>query len=92
MIDIFCKNVPDMLKQMNDAVQNKDIQKISALAHKMIPTASDLNIQSIEPTLKELNALHGNDADFDQIGDQVGQISTVLTDVLNQIKSDFKIV
>ena len=65
MTQLFCKNVPNMLVQMENAIENKDIKTVASLAHKMKPSVEDLNITSILPIINQLNVLSGEETNYE---------------------------
>jgi PAS domain S-box-containing protein len=93
LAELFCKNIPNVLDQMNTAVKDQDIKTISSLAHKIKPNINDLNINSIYPIVKQLEAFgHQDEIDYSIVGQMVNNVSIVLKEVIDKIKSDFKLI
>ena len=89
MVNIFITETANAVRDMKDAYEKNDVEKISSIAHKIKPSLYNLNINSIrEDILKlELFGKDGGGAEKD-IKTLVDKVETVLTAVIEQMRKD----
>ncbi|MES2286452.1 MAG: Hpt domain-containing protein [Bacteroidota bacterium] len=67
IMDAFLEQIPEELGSINDAVTNTNYPKIKNVAHTMKSTVSIMGIYSLEPILKEMEALGASIGDIEKI-------------------------
>ena len=56
LLGIFCTQTPQLIVDIKQAYKNNDLEKVSALAHKIKPSIDNLGITSINQLVKDIEA------------------------------------
>jgi len=87
MISMFVETMPEILKQMNDAVKSGDMKKLSALAHRMKPSLQTMNIVSLENDVQALEDNRSKSPDKPDILSHLNNVNRTIEEVLKQLNS-----
>ena len=87
MLEVFDKLVQETTENFQSALEEKDWEKASKAAHKIKPSLDQLRIESLQDTVREIEAFPKKDvADYD-ITAKINEMIHTLEKVTNQLKS-----
>ena len=72
---------------MDSGLKNKDWEKVSMMAHKMLPSFQHLKVLSVIPILKKLESVNGH-PQSSEIGPLVQKIEMGAKDVMKALKKE----
>jgi len=89
MVNIFITETANAVRDMKDAYEKNDVEKISSIAHKIKPSLYNLNINSIREDILKLELFGKDGGGTEQdLKTLVDKVETVLTAVIEQMKKD----
>lgn len=88
MVNIFITETGNAAKEMREAFEKNDVEKIGSLAHKIKPSLYNLNINSIREDILQLELYGKNGGPAGDIKALVEKVIAVLTAVIEQMKND----
>lgn len=87
MVDIFIVEAQDSIKVIKHAVENKDLEVIYKVSHKMKPMIDSLGITGLSQEIRELEKLSKSGLFSAYIEQMVKTIDETITDVIESMKS-----
>lgn len=75
MIEIFLKNTPDMLENINISYEIKDWVKVKQIAHKMQASLGTLGAIELKNKISRVEQIIQNQEDLSEIGDLLEHVS-----------------
>ncbi|MDN5214370.1 ATP-binding protein [Fulvivirgaceae bacterium BMA12] len=87
VLESFLYNTKNSLLMMDSGVKNKDWQKVSMMAHKMLPSFQHLQVSSMIPILKKLESINGH-SQSSEIGPLVQKVETGAKEVMKALKKE----
>jgi len=91
MISIFVKNTPNLVQNMHIGLQSGDFDQVYSMAHQLKPSIDLMEIQEITQLIRNIEECSRNRMDLDALSDKIDQVDMVLTEVVQQLKVEFKI-
>ena len=85
MVNVFLETTSESLDQLLKAFEEKDLQTVSAIAHKIKPSIDLMGISSLHDVVRDIEARAKNG---DDLYDLVGRLDEDLKVVFEQIKSE----
>jgi PAS domain S-box-containing protein len=89
MIALFCRQMPDMLDEMNAAAANQQWEEVSKLAHKMKPSIDNLQILSLHDTIRNIEKLGKEKNGHPMLNHWLQQTNQVIGNVITALKATF---
>lgn len=86
MIDIFLDQTPGYLSNLNEAIENKNWQKIAESAHKIKPTLGFMGIESAKETMAEIELNARKQEDFENIVLKYNQMQDVFKTIFVKLE------
>ena len=87
VLESFVNNTKNSLLMMDSGLKNKDWNKISMLAHKMLPSFQHLKVIPAIPMLKKLEAIDSH-AHASEIIPMVQKVETIAKDLIKALKKE----
>ncbi len=97
MVDIFCDQTPVLLKNMLEAYDAGDLQKMGEIAHKLKPSIDNLKmnfmpyqlIASVTQKIREIEKRGTGDLGNSNLKEILYETEAVLTNVVSLLKKDY---
>jgi len=89
MVQIFLDTMPPSVIQLNQALEKKDWESLSKLAHKMKSTIDSMGIQPLREVIRTIEANGKNKTDLENLPSLVRKVNVVLEACLEQLRRDF---
>ena len=89
MVQIFLDTMPPSVNQLNEALQNKDWDALSKLAHKMKSTIDSMGIVRLREVIRTIEANGKSRNDLAGLPALVKRVDDVLRECFAQLKGDF---
>jgi HPt (histidine-containing phosphotransfer) domain-containing protein len=89
MVDIFCDQTPVLLKNMLEAYDAGDLQKMGEIAHKLKPSIDNLKITSVTQKIREIEKRGTGDLGNSNLKEILYETEAVLTNVVSLLKKDY---
>jgi PAS domain S-box-containing protein len=87
MLNLFCEQAPVMVKQMKEAYDQKNLEAMGAIAHKMKPSIDNLKIESLKQVIRKIEK-HGKEMnDAADLNELLDTIASTIQLVIVQIQS-----
>ncbi|TBR19711.1 MAG: hypothetical protein EPO57_02775 [Chitinophagaceae bacterium] len=86
MLDIFLKELPDGILNLEDAIAKKDYETVKQVAHRMTSSVSILGIQDMRSLLLEIQATTKTNLQSDAIEGQIKKLRGMAKAVIEEIK------
>lgn len=93
IMESFLNEIVVELKEIQDAISEKNYELIARLAHKNKTTISIMGVSSLIPILKKMEELANNQGDIEeimQLNEKINLISQKAIDEVNCIKYQFE--
>ncbi|MNK58420.1 Sensory/regulatory protein RpfC [compost metagenome] len=91
MIEMFCGQIPDTLKQLNQASADGDHEQLSKLAHKLKSTIDHLAISPLQRTIREIEAVDEGNIPAPKLAEMIAEVNDVLNRVLAELSEEIAI-
>ncbi len=88
-IELFLENTPNDLKSLNMAFEEKDIEQISAAAHKMKSSLDVMKISALYDEIRKIDKPFKTETLTNELPEIIANINNVLEKVFDQMKNDF---
>lgn len=90
LLEVFSSSIPPDLLDLNKALEAKDFNRISFVAHKMKSTIDNLCVDSLKKVIRELETKELNRTySFEEIQEKIIEVNKVLTEVVEQMQLDY---
>lgn len=89
MVTTFIEEIPSNIEKMENSLKSGDIEEIGAVAHKIKPTISMLNIEKLKPIVLELENLAKNDGSVSEIELLIKEMRLGCNSVVSQLKDKY---
>ena len=80
MIKLFCSEIPEALKSMDDALISDDVDKIKRTAHKILPALDTMGINSLHDAIRDLEQMSTIDSDANRHVDKLKETCAAVID------------
>lgn len=90
MVQIFLDTMPPTAVQLNEALQNKDWDALSKLAHKMKSTIDSMGIVRLREVIRTIEANGKSRTDLEGLPALVKRVDEVLSECFAQLREDFE--
>jgi len=91
MIEMFCGQIPDALKQFNQANADGDLEQLSKLAHKLKSTIDHLAISPLQRTIREIEAVDEGNIPAPKLAEMIAEVNDVLNRVLAELSEEIAV-
>ncbi len=88
IMDAFLEQIPEELHSINDAVTNTNYPIIKNVAHTMKSTVSIMGIYSLEPVLKEMEALGATIGNIEKIRTLNLELNTICKKAIEEVENE----
>lgn len=88
IMDAFLEQIPDELYSINDAVTNANYPIIKNVAHTMKSTVSIMGIYSLEPVLKEIEALGSTAGSIEKIRALNLELNSICKQAIKEVEKE----
>lgn len=88
MIALFSQQAPQSVKEMKEALQKKEFDKVRAIAHKIKPAIDNMGISSLHKTIREIERNAAEATDIFMLTDDISLTEQVITDVTLQLEKE----
>lgn len=85
MIDLFKSQTPIYLSELEDAISQKDWEKIASSAHKMKPTFTYVGREDVKNHLQEMEQGGRDKSDMQQLADAFEEIRLFINTLYAQL-------
>lgn len=86
MIALFCEHTPEIVREMKEAYNAKDFEKMGALAHKIKPSIDNFKIDSIKIVIRNIEMAGKGKTNNDNLYSLLNEIDDVITKVEQQLQ------
>jgi len=86
MCALFVKITPDHLKKMNSSYEQRNINDLKKLAHKMKPSVDYMGIESLKQDINDLEHLNKDDYSAKKLKSLIENIVNILLNVVVQLE------
>lgn len=91
MIEMFCGQIPDALKQLNQASADGDFEQLSKLAHKLKSTIDHLAISPLQRIIREIEAVDEGIIPAPKLTEMIAAVNDVLNRVMAELREEIAI-
>lgn len=91
MIEMFCGQIPDALKQLNQASADGDLEQLSKLAHKLKSTIDHLAILPLQRIIREIEAVDEGIIPAPKLTEMIAEVNDVLNRVMAELREEIVI-
>ena len=91
MLKMFIDYTPHNIKEMKEKYASKDLTGMGELAHSIKPTIDSMGIVSIKDTIREIEKMGKEKNDNEQLPGLLEKVESVISNVVNAVKLDFKL-
>lgn len=95
IVDTFCKNTPNYLRQISEGIASKDFEKIRFSAHQMKPSIDILLVTDVKETIREIEEIAARGREQDEelglINEKFQQLSQSLNSVIADLSERFSL-
>jgi PAS domain S-box-containing protein len=91
MIEMFCGQIPDTLKQLNQASADGDLEQLSKLAHKLKSTIDHLAIIPLQRIIREIEAVDEGSIPAPKLAEMIAEVNDVLNRVMAELREEIVI-
>ncbi len=91
MLKLFVNDVPESMKKISEAYENKDFKTIKYLAHRIRPSLQNMSINAIKDYTLQLETLAADKQAGQEMEDLIHKMSSVINKVTAKIKSDYNV-
>jgi signal transduction histidine kinase/DNA-binding NarL/FixJ family response regulator len=88
IVDTFCKNTPNYLRQIADGLAAEDFEKIRFSAHQMKPSIDILMVTDVKETIREIEEIAARDKNREEELQLISEKFVHLSQSLNSVISD----
>ena len=91
LVIIFVEDVPEMLKNLNESLEESNMDNLKFYAHKLKSSIDLFQVNDLYDLIRDLEDNAKNETNKDLIPEQVETVNYVLQSVMAQLKSDFEV-
>lgn len=88
MIKLFLEQIPDSLKQLNDAYKNGDLDKVRGISHQMKPTIDALSIHQLKAEVRLIEKYAEESSNLEELDMLIEKMNQVMQLVLAEIRTE----
>lgn len=89
MVNIFLREVPKTLNNLEIAIDQSDFGAIKATAHRLKPSVNDIGVKGIKDILEQIEAF-AIEGDLSNVKSLIPEVSGTLKNVISQLEIKFK--
>jgi len=86
MITLFCEHTPEIVREMKEAYNAKNFNKMGALAHKIKPSIDNLKINSIKKIIRNIEMAGNEKTNNVNLYPLLNEIDDVITKAAHQLQ------
>jgi PAS domain S-box-containing protein len=90
MINLFIQTIPDSVKKMKIALDEKDFETLRAIAHRIKPSLNDMRIDDLKYVIRQIEYLATDEPQSNQLPILLQKTERVLSLVIDEIKKEMK--
>ncbi|MDX9746890.1 MAG: response regulator [Paludibacter sp.] len=90
IIETFIAMVEQSVVQLQTALENKDVETLRKIAHKIKPTLANFQINSLKELVEKVNSLKSENTNWEEIRNDTNKITGILTTIQVQLKKDIE--
>jgi len=91
IVTVFLEEIPQDLKDLEEAVNNRDHEQTYQLAHKIKPNVDILGMEQTRILALDIETLGKNQGSFDEINTKFPVLKQDVLQVISELQSDFGI-
>ena len=91
MVGVFCSTMPQQVRSMVMALNEKDYPTIKSVAHKIKPSIDGLCIESLAESIRNLENLDPTMLDWANIQKMISEVKTILTEVIEGLSDYYQL-
>ncbi len=91
IVTVFLEEIPQDLKDLEEAVNNRDHEQTYQLAHKIKPNVDILGMEQARILALDIETLGKNQGSFDEINTKFPVLKQDVLQVISELQSDFGI-
>jgi PAS domain S-box-containing protein len=91
MVVLFCEQTPEIVQQMMQAYNKKELEVMGALAHKMKPSIDNLNIDGLKDVIRAVEKAGKEGDGSEHVNTMLQKVNTTVTAAVNKMKQDFNL-
>jgi len=91
MVDLFCDQSPQMIKEMLAAYQQRDFVSVAGIAHKIKPSIDNLNIKRLSPIIREIERIGKEDPENSKLSALLNEADDIMTLVVEQMRAEYPV-
>jgi len=91
VVSVFLEEVPQDLKDLELALEQKDHERVYQLAHKIKPNVDLLGMEQTRAAALEIETMGKNSASIDDIEKVFPALKTDIVQVVAELKNDFNL-
>lgn len=89
VVTVFLEEVPEDLKALETAINDRDFEQVYKLAHKIKPNVDLLGMEQTRATALEIETLGKNEANLAEIESKFPLLKKDIEQVVGELKRDF---
>ncbi|MDW7690511.1 PAS domain S-box protein [Flammeovirgaceae bacterium SG7u.111] len=86
MIQIFIDDTPEVLRSLEEALKENNLQKMSEIAHKLKSTIDLLKINLLKEPIRQIERYKENNLQREDLEEKVAYTKTICTNVIEELK------
>ncbi len=88
IMDVFLKQVPEELENINEAIAKTDYETIKSFSHTMKSSVSIMGISVLEPILREMEDLGAQRTSIEKIQKLNTNLNTICKQAIGEIEKE----
>jgi HPt (histidine-containing phosphotransfer) domain-containing protein len=90
MVSTFINSIPSSIKKMENNLENKDLQTVGLIAHKIKPSISFMGIDSLKQTVLDIENMGKANKDYKDLKKLVSYFIKSLNTAIEELKEKLK--
>jgi CheY-like chemotaxis protein/anti-sigma regulatory factor (Ser/Thr protein kinase) len=93
LINVYLQEIPELIQMMKKSLKDKDWQRLSASAHKIIPSFKIMGISSeFELMTKQIQSTNNSEMKLSELNILVANIDTICSQAYTELREELKIL
>ncbi|WP_443936834.1 PAS domain S-box protein [Pedobacter sp. MW01-1-1] len=89
MVDMFCEQLPSLVKEMSDAFHANDLTQMGALAHKLKSSIDHLNVFPLQRVIRSIETFGQENIADASLPQLIAEVEEVTEKVVSSLKEEF---
>ena len=89
MLTIFCQQTPQMVIDMVEAHEQKDLEKVAAMAHKIKPSIDNLNINILKQVVRDIEIAGKENRNTEALAEDIATFKTIIGKTIAKMHQEF---